>query len=123
VYAIKDTFPLFVLAVIAVMLGDHFENTVNSFGQSAEGKVCSTPLSAQQCPYVHNLESLKILRFFFFNPTFYASQRNFRRDWIQGRIICLYYTTKSSPKVRDGSSEAHINTNKNACTDIVRGVR
>jgi len=65
VYAIKDTFPLFVLAVIAVMLGDHFENTVNSFGQSAEGKVCSTPLSAQQCPYVHNLESLKILRFFF----------------------------------------------------------
>lgn len=67
-YAIKDTFPLFVLAVIAVMLGDRIENTVNSFGLSAEGKVCSTPKCAQQCPYVHNLESLKIL--IFFNPTF-----------------------------------------------------
>lgn len=62
-YAIKDTFPLFVLAVIAVMLGDHIENTVNSFGQSAEGKVCSTPFSAQQRPYVHNLESIKMLIF------------------------------------------------------------
>lgn len=67
-YAIKDTFPLFVLAVIAVMLGDRIENTVNSFGLSAEGKVCSTPKCAPQCPYVHNLESFKIL--IFFNPTF-----------------------------------------------------
>lgn len=64
-YAVKDTFPLFVLAVIAVMRSVHIENTVNSFGRSAEGKVCSIPFSAQQCPYVHNLETIKITLLFF----------------------------------------------------------
>lgn len=60
-YAVKCTFPLFVLAVIEATLSARIENTVNSFGGSAEGKVCSIPFSAQQCPYVHNLETIKII--------------------------------------------------------------
>ncbi len=68
VYAIKDTFPLFVLTVIAVMLGDPIDNTVNYFAKAQKEKCCSTPFSAQQRPYVHNLESIKML--IFFNPTF-----------------------------------------------------
>lgn len=63
-YAVKDTFPLFVLAAIAVTLSARIENTVNSFGRSAQGKVCSIPFSARQCPYVHNLETIKIILLF-----------------------------------------------------------
>lgn len=114
-YAIKDTFPLFVLAVIAVMLGDRIENTVNSFGLSAEGKVCSTPKCAQQCPYVHNLESLKILIFFSTLLLRLPKELRQRLDLRQNYLLILHTHYKMSSQGRRHRSNKTllcINTHK-----------